>query len=422
MNRLSKFFRKHPSCAWSLIFIAPLLFSCCSSDSGDSPDNPESSTEEADTVKQQVRAETSHVDVWTKGGEAYVFLKTYSKLKNAPALTTDASWVKEVSHSVISSENDGFQNVVYVLDVEENKDLGRTADLTFNYKDTKGNNGEPVHVTLHQYPRNLKPTENITVERPGQLRYLLGGDANAWTKLKTLKLSGQLNTSDMRTLRLLLRREVRSYLSQRTPNGYQEYGFSSTMNLRHLDLGNCQLVENGDTAIEESIEDPDYSYTQKTNVLGDNAFFVAGCKLESVILPQGLTEIGDDAFHLCEGLISIDIPASVKKIGDYAFFCCSNLTVINIPEDSQLESLGIYALRTGTRLKTITFPTSLDVVEREGILGLVSAENIHVKWTVPPTLSRFRIADTTTLWVPKGTADAYKAATGWNHAKEIKEE
>jgi hypothetical protein len=50
--------------------------------------------------------------------------------------------------------------------------------------------------------------------------------------------------------------------------------------------------------------------------------------------------------------------------------------------------------------------------EEEGILGRMSAENIHVKWTVPPTLSRFRIADTTTLWVPKGCADAYKAAKG----------
>jgi hypothetical protein len=60
--------------------------------------------------------------------------------------------------------------------------------------------------------------------------------------------------------------------------------------------------------------------------------------------------------------------------------------------------------------------------EEEGILGRVSAENIHVKWTVPPTLSRFSIADNTTLWAPKGCADAYKAAKGWNHAKEIKEE
>jgi hypothetical protein len=64
----------------------------------------------------------------------------------------------------------------------------------------------------------------------------------------------------------------------------------------------------------------------------------------------------------------------------------------------------------------------LEVVENNGILGNVAAKNIHVKWPVPPVLSRFRISDKITLWVPKGSGDAYKAAFGWNQAKEIKEE
>ena len=95
---------------------------------------------------------------------------------------------------------------------------------------------------------------------------------------------------------------------------------------------------------------------------------------------------------------------------------------IRIPANSALKSLGIYALATGSSLGSISFPASLEVVEREGILGHVGAKNIHVKWPVPPTLQRFRVSDKTTLWVPKGAAEAYKAAFGWKNAKEVKEE
>lgn len=56
---------------------------------------------------------------------------------------------------------------------------------------------------------------------------------------------------------------------------------------------------------------------------------VLGCANTNI--PEGITEIGNEAFSMCKDLESIEIPESVKHIGDEAFFGCKSLHRINIP-------------------------------------------------------------------------------------------
>ena len=51
-----------------------------------------------------------------------------------------------------------------------------------------------------------------------------------------------------------------------------------------------------------------------------------------VVIPAGVTEIGDSAFSDCDGLTSITIPDSITRIGDSAFFGCIGLTSVTIPD------------------------------------------------------------------------------------------
>ncbi|NLW70772.1 MAG: leucine-rich repeat domain-containing protein [Eubacteriaceae bacterium] len=48
-------------------------------------------------------------------------------------------------------------------------------------------------------------------------------------------------------------------------------------------------------------------------------------------LPEGVTEIGEEAFAGCDSLYKVTLPESVKRIGEYAFRECVNLKSLNIP-------------------------------------------------------------------------------------------
>lgn len=49
-----------------------------------------------------------------------------------------------------------------------------------------------------------------------------------------------------------------------------------------------------------------------------------------VILPDGITEIGEQAFFGCCSLTNITIPKNVTSIGEDAFYGCSNLTNVTV--------------------------------------------------------------------------------------------
>ena len=76
-------------------------------------------------------------------------------------------------------------------------------------------------------------------------------------------------------------------------------------------------------------------------------------QITSVVVEDGITEIGDFAFYGLTYLKEVSIADSVTKIGDYAFKNCSALSEVNLPE--KLESVGESAFYGCTALKDITF-------------------------------------------------------------------
>ena len=71
--------------------------------------------------------------------------------------------------------------------------------------------------------------------------------------------------------------------------------------------------------------------------IGNEAFYECS-SLTSVTIPDGVMSIEDDAFRYCENLTSVTISDSVTSIGDRAFSSCSSLSSVTIPDS--VTSIG----------------------------------------------------------------------------------
>ncbi len=109
----------------------------------------------------------------------------------------------------------------------------------------------------------------------------------------------------------------------------------------------------------------DYTVTSIADaVLFAGAFYLSG--IESIVLPDTMTTIGDNAFASCSSLTSITIPKSVTTIGSSVFRYCTSLTSVTFEN------------QTGWRLSTsstATSGTSIDVSNPE-----TNATNLRITY------------------------------------------
>lgn len=83
-------------------------------------------------------------------------------------------------------------------------------------------------------------------------------------------------------------------------------------------------------------------------------------RLKSITIPESVTTIGDVAFEICSSLSSIVIPNSVTSIGKRAFYSCEGLTSVvvgnnveSIGEDCFADNSALVSITLGERLKNI---------------------------------------------------------------------
>mgnify|MGYP004638474653 FL=1 len=100
----------------------------------------------------------------------------------------------------------------------------------------------------------------------------------------------------------------------------------------------------------------DYKY-------GAQSPFCSNKSIEKVILEDGVTSIGNNAFYSCSGINEVTISESVERIGDYAFVWCTGLQEINIPDG--VTSIGKTVFQSCKSLKKITIGSGLETLDSE---------------------------------------------------------
>ena len=98
--------------------------------------------------------------------------------------------------------------------------------------------------------------------------------------------------------------------------------------------------------------------------------------VKNVVVEDGVTSIGNCAFHNCKNMTEIDIPGSVKSIGLGAFTRCYIIENIVVPEG--VETIGYEAFYECTGLKTVSFPKTVTSLGDNCFYCCISLEDITV--------------------------------------------
>lgn len=192
---------------------------------------------------------------------------------------------------------------------------------------------------------------NLNITKEGKLASEIIAAGFSLGKVNSLVLEGQLNDTDFSVIR------------------------SHMPNLVSIDLNATKL-----TAIPESA--------------------LLNQRLLSIVLPDGLTTIGNNAFKGCIGLTNIKLPATLTTIGSDAFSDCCSLTSITLP--AALSNIKSSAFRNCIGLIEIkTFCLAPQKIA-DDVWASVNKEDCK-------------------LTVPKGAATSYMTRPVWNSFMNISE-
>ena len=103
--------------------------------------------------------------------------------------------------------------------------------------------------------------------------------------------------------------------------------------------------------------------------------------IKSIVIEDGVTTIGDAAFHGLQYMIQVQIPDSVTRIGDYAFEF-SGIQSLDIPET--VTEIGRGAFSYCSRLQDINIPDGITEIEAFTFNECGSLTSI----TIPASVSR----------------------------------
>ena len=140
-----------------------------------------------------------------------------------------------------------------------------------------------------------------------------------------------------------------------------------------------------------------------------------------------LTEIGADAFYSCENLEDINIPDGVTRIGRSAFYCNLSLCKINIPSSVTYIAEEAFAC---THLDSIDIPAGVTFIGRGAFWKCDNLKKVYSRPVIPPVTNAWSpphlpfesdATETCTLFIPKGSANAYRASEVFSGFKNIVE-
>lgn len=156
----------------------------------------------------------------------------------------------------------------------------------------------------------------------------------------------------------------------------------------------------------------------KVTSIGTGAFM--NSKVESVTVPNTVTDLSSNAFYMCYSLTSVTLPNGIKQIGYNAFSYCSSLKSIIIPEG--VVSIGDQAFSHCGKLEAVTFPKSLVFMSTDAFEECKELRSVTVRSGKPFSLYKGSFEVYGDLHVPKGSKSTYENAAIWKNFNIIEDQ
>ena len=145
--------------------------------------------------------------------------------------------------------------------------------------------------------------------------------------------------------------------------------------------------------------------------------------LEQITIPAGVTRIGESAFEECRSLESVTFAGkALREIDDWAFYNCHSLKDITIPES--VTTIGKAAFFDCSHLKEITLPSSMQSIKDNAFGQCAQVKKMNVRAAVPPLVESETFEDidrSIEVLVPQGSLKLYREAPYWQEFFYISE-
>lgn len=132
----------------------------------------------------------------------------------------------------------------------------------------------------------------------------------------------------------------------------------------------------GSRAFEYNSWLKEISIPSSVKTIGDSAF-VNCVSLKKIVIPNSVTSIGKTCFARCYNLSSISLSSNLQFIGEKAFDRCESMTDIIIP--NSVQSIGCKAFVDCYKLTILIVPDEpFEIVGKDSVLGLLTSKQLSM--------------------------------------------